>query len=177
MLFFNPNKKKSKKRRDALCNEADIFIQVHFVRERNNERYKFNTLKLKSDPERDAVIQWYEENGNPDTYSEIILMYLKDNVRDSKNISEKYSLGENYFNKLKENDNYVPSKGEALTLCFALKLNFEETKAVLKAANYALTNSEKSDLIIRFFIQNNNYNLSDLNYVLNKFCEIKLKDL
>ncbi len=58
-MFFG-SRKKIKKRRDALCKEADTFIQVHFVRERNNDRYKFNTLPLKSDPERDKVSEWYD---------------------------------------------------------------------------------------------------------------------
>ena len=45
-MFFS-SKKKIKKRRDNLCKEADIFIQVHFVRERNSEKYKFNgTMRI-----------------------------------------------------------------------------------------------------------------------------------
>ena len=50
--MFGKTKKKSQKQLDELCYEVDIFIQVHFVRERGNERYKFNTLILKDDPKR-----------------------------------------------------------------------------------------------------------------------------
>lgn len=54
-MFFRSSKKKSQKKLDELCTQADIFIQVHFVRERNGERYKFKTLSLKDNPEWTAL--------------------------------------------------------------------------------------------------------------------------
>ena len=59
----------------------------------------------------------------------------------------------------------------------AFKLNFEETKALLMSAEHALTNSSKEDLIIRYFIENKEYSMSNLNYVLEKICEKKIKDI
>lgn len=175
-MFFG-SKKKIKKRRDSLCKEADIFIQVHFVRERNSEKYKFNTLTLKSDPERDKVKEWYNAHNNPESYSEIVLAYYKDLGKEASSLFEKGILEKDYFTKLEKALSYVPSKGEAVILCFAFKLSLEASRALLKSAGYALTNSEKSDLIIRFFLEKNNYNVHDLNYVLIKICDIKLRDI
>ena len=175
-MFFN-SKKKVKKRRDALCIEANTFIQVHYVRERSTGKYKFNTLTLKSDPERDKVAAWYEEHNNPTTYSDISYTYFKDCGKDENTICEKYLLEKGYFSKILSNPSYHPSKGEAITICFAFHLSFEASKALLKSADYALTNSEKSDLIVRFFLEKENYNINDLNYVLQKITEVKLKDL
>ena len=59
----------------------------------------------------------------------------------------------------------------------AFKLNFEETKALLMSAEHALTNSSKEDLIIRYFIEQKEYSINNLNYVLEKFCELKIKDI
>ena len=175
-MFFS-SKKKIKKRRDNLCREADIFIQVHFVRERNSEKYKFNTLSLKSDPERDKVNEWYNAHNNPDKYSEIVLAYYKDLGRDSSDLFEKGILEKDYFAKLEKSLSYVPSKGEAVIVCFAFKLSLEASRALLKSADYALSNSEKTDLVIRYFLENNNYDIHDLNYVLIKICDIKLRDI
>lgn len=176
-MLFGPNKKKIKRRREALCAEADIFIQVHFVRERNNERYKFNTLKLKNDPIREKVEEWYSANGNPETFSETVMIYINEKHFDEKNFANKCNFEPDYFSKIKSNHMYVPSKGEALTVAFGLKLNFEETKALLRTADYAISNSEKEDLIVRFFLENNDHNINDLNYVLYHFCEKKIKDI
>lgn len=175
-MFFS-SKKKIKKRRDSLCKEADIFIQVHFVRERNSEKYKFNTLSLKSDPERDKVNEWYNAHNNPENYSEIVLAYYNDLGKDSSDLFEKGILEKDYFTKLEKSLSYVPSKGEAVIVCFAFKLSLEASRALLKSADYALSNSEKTDLVIRYFLENNNYNIHDLNYVLIKICDIKLRDI
>lgn len=175
-MFFS-SKKKIKKRRDSLCREADVFIQVHFVRERSSERYKFNTLTLKSDPERDKVTEWYNAHNNPESYSEIVTAYYKDNNKEALPLLEKGVIEKDYFSKLEKSLSYVPAKGEAVMVCFVFKLSLEASRALLKSAGYALTNSEKSDLIIRFFLENNNYNVADLNYVLTKLCDIKLKDI
>ena len=175
-MFFS-NKKKIKKRRENLCKEAEIFIQVHFVRERNSERYKYNTLSLKSDPERDKVIEWYESHDNPETYSEIVSALLNDSGKDAKNISDKILLDKDYFEKLKANTAYIPSKGEVITICFAFHLTYEASRALLKSAEYSLTNSDKEDLIVRYFLENKNYSINDLNFVLSKLCETKVKDI
>lgn len=175
-MFFN-NKKKIRKRREMLCHEAEIFIQVHFVRERNSDRYKYNTLTLKSDPEIDIVKEWYDSHDNPSTYSEIAFAYFQDSGKDEDNICNKILLEKNYFTKLEDSLNYRPSKGEAITVCFAFKLSFEATKILLKSADYAITNSDKADLIIRYFLETKNYSINDLNYVLNNICYIKLKDI
>ena len=177
MGLFNFKKKKNKKRREQLCRKADIFIQVHFVRERNMDKNRYNTLSLKSDPDRDACMEWYENHGNPETFSEVVLAYLKDKELNENIVCEKCMLEKSFFSSLKSDNNYHPSKGEAILIAFALKLNFEETKALLKSAEHFFSNSSKSDLIIRFFLEERNFNLNDLNYVLDKICDLKIKDI
>lgn len=176
-LFSGFKKKKNKKRRDAYCKDAEAFIQVHFVRERDNSKYAFNTLSLKSDPDRDKCEEWYRNNGNPSTYSAVVTKYISEGRSTAEALCQKANFESAYFDKLRQADTYIPGKGEAVAVCFGLKLNFEETRALLKTAGYALTNSSKADLIIRYFIINNIYLLSDLNYVLNEICSTKLKDI
>lgn len=177
MSIFCSTKKKMQKKRQTLCKEAEIFTQVHFVRERNSGRYKFNMLTLKNDPERDECIEWYNNHNNPETYNEIVSCYLKDSSKDESYICDKYHFEKNYFSNLRSNPKYTPSKGEAIIVCFAFHLSYEHTRALLKSAGYALTNSEKSDLIIRFFLENKEYNINDLDYVLNHFELPTIKDI
>lgn len=177
MGLFNFKKKKLKKRREQLCHDAETFIQVHFVRERLMDKNKYNTLSLKSDPDRDACREWYENHGNPKTFSEIVLAYLKDSDKDERFICERCMLEKSFISNLKSDKNYHPSKGEAVLIAFAFKLNFEETKALLMSAEHSFSNSSKSDLIIRFFIEEKEYNIGHLNYVLDKLCELKIKDV
>lgn len=178
MGIFNFKKKKVKKKREQLCQDAEIFIQVHFVRESPTDaKHKYNTLTLKSDPDRDACAEWYASHNNPETFSEIVLTYLKDSDKNESTLCDKLQLEKSFFNNLRSDRTYHPSKGEAILIAFAFKLNLEETKALLKSAEYSLSNSSKSDLVTRFFLDKKEYNVGDLNYVLEKLCELKVKDL
>lgn len=177
MSIFGTSKKKILKKRQALCSEAEVFTQVHYVREHNLSKNKFNTLPLKDDPDRNACLEWYEKHNNPEGFSAITLAYLNDIKTDAKVICEKYALGTDYFKKLETNETYHPGKGEAIALSMAFHLNFQEAKLYLKSADHALSNSNKADLIVRFFLENNEYNISDLNYVLKHFELPTLKDI
>ena len=176
-LFSGIKKKQTKKRRDAQCKDIQSFIQVHFVRERDSARYAFNTLTLKSDPDRDACVEWYEKHGNPTSFAKIVECYVTDKALDTALICSKAGLEPQYFDKLFVSEYYRPGKGETLALCIGLKLNLEETRALLKVSDYSLTNSIETDLIARYFIENKIYSLGDLNYALQTLGGIKLKDL
>jgi hypothetical protein len=177
MSIFGTSKKKILKKRQALCSEAEVFTQVHYVREHNSTKNKFNTLPLKDDPDRAACLEWYEKHGNPTTFSAITQAYLKESKLDSKTICEKYALDSDYFKKLENNPTYHPGKGEAISLSMAFRLNFQEAKLYLKSADHPMTNSNKADLIVRFFLDKNEYNITDLNYVLKHFELPTLKDM
>lgn len=177
MSLFNFRKKNAKKRREEYCTDAKTFIRVHFVRERDSERYAYNTLSLKSDPERELCLDWYAEHNNPSTYNEIVCCYLDDTKISAETICERASLEPEYFNKLKQSNNYRPGKGEAVAVSIGLRLNYSEVKMFLNNIGYPLTNSVESDLVIRFLFEEQIYNISDFNYVLFKVCGMKLKDI
>lgn len=177
MGLFGNSKSAIKKRRTNICRECEIFIQVHFVREPGYSQKKLHTLSLKSDEVRDACDEWYKSHGNPDTYSKIILAYLKEDKGDALIYLDKVNVSSKYEDTLKKNSGYVPSKSEAIILCLALKLNIEESRRLLFSASYTLANSRKEDLIVRYFIEKGIYNLDDLCYVIETICEKNFKDI
>ena len=78
-------------------------------------------------------------------------------------------LSKQHFSKIRNNPDYKPTKPTAIALALALELNLEETKDLIGRAGYALTNSSKFDLIIRYFIENKNYNIVEINLALYEF--------
>ena len=70
------------------------------------------------------------------------------------------------FSKIRSNTNYHPEKRTAISLAIALELNLEETDNLLKKAGYALSESDKRDVIVMFFIRQEIFNILELDGVL-----------
>lgn len=68
------------------------------------------------------------------------------------------------FPKIRSKKHYKPSKIIAIAFAISLKLNLEETPDLLRArAGYALAPSSKFDLIVEFFIEEENYDIYEIN--------------
>ena len=92
-------------------------------------------------------------------------------------VCDRAHLDKGYFSNIRNSDSFLPSKSEAVALCLAMKLNIEEARVLLKSAGHGLSNSEKSDLAVRYFLENDLHNIDELNYVLEKLCDTVLEKL
>ena len=73
------------------------------------------------------------------------------------------------FSKIKNNKDYQPKKITALCLCVGARLNLDETKDLLARAGYALSPSDKTDVIFSYFIENQIYDMIELDIQLDEF--------
>ena len=99
-------------------------------------------------------------------FTETLLKLIDDSGKKDSEIYKKALLSKQHFSKIRNNANYKPTKATAISLALALELNLEETTDLIGRAGYALTNSSKFDLIIRYAIENGKYNLVEVNCML-----------
>ena len=102
-------------------------------------------------------------------FTETLLKLIDKTGKKDSEIYKKANLSKQHFSKIRNNPNYKPSKQTAIALALALELDLEQTKDLIGRAGYALSNSSKFDLIIRYFIEQKNYNVVEINIALYEF--------
>ena len=102
-------------------------------------------------------------------FTETLLNLIDKTGKKDAEIYKKANISKQHFSKIRNNPNYKPTKPTAIALALALELDLKDTKDLLGRAGYALTNSSKFDLIIRYFIEQGNYNVVEINIALYEF--------
>ena len=103
------------------------------------------------------------------SFSEALLRLIDKSGKKDSEIYKKANISKQHFSKIKNNPQYKPSKATALALAVALELDVDQTRELIGRAGYALTNSSKQDLIVKFFIENKQYDIMEINIALYEF--------
>lgn len=153
-----------------VMHDVKSYIDDHYVEEHLAERRSLLQAEYKAMAEMPMEAAHHDLSGLMDELDEpfnvTLLRLIDERGKTDAEVYKKANIDRKLFSKIRTGKGYMPRKRTILALAIALELNLQETDDLLKRAGYALSHSQKCDVIVEYFIIHGDYDIYKINEVL-----------
>lgn len=110
---------------------------------------------------------WLDAIDEP--FSTTLLALIDSRGLDDVEVYKKARMSRQLFSRIRSDAQYRPAKKTVLALGIALELSEDEMDDLLRRAGFALSYSDKRDLIVRYFLVQGIYDVMAVNEALYEF--------
>ena len=154
----------------------DEYIDEHYVEETVSSEYYTNDMRRIRAIERERMRVKRQEKASLDDVlnnagedlKTMILRLMRERDMDPPDVYKKIFLDRKVFSAILCKKNYTPKKMTMLGLALAFELDVPTTRELLEKAGYALSSSDKTDLLIAFCLDHEMYDIVEINDELYK---------
>lgn len=111
--------------------------------------------------------EWLDEVDAP--FSTTLLRLIDERGYDDVDVYKRAGMSRQLFSRIRSDAEYRPAKKTVLALAVALRLNVDDARDLLERAGFALSHSDKRDLVVEYFLENGTYDLMAVNQALYEF--------
>jgi hypothetical protein len=149
--------------------ELKKYIEDHLILE-------FRSIQYSECIEQELILESihfemdeFINNSRKKSFQEMLFGHIdKKELKDS-HVYKKAGVDRKLFSKIRSIADYRPKKNTVIALALALELDADDFDELLESCGYSLSDSDTSDLVIKFCLKKKMYDVMQVNECLDYF--------
>jgi hypothetical protein len=150
-----------------IIKELEAYLNDHFIFELQESMYYTD---MKSESLHIELDNFIKNNQKP-TLQEVLFRFIDQKGVNDSEVYKNAGIDRKHFSKIRSKSEYRPKKSTVIALGLGLKLDEDELEQLLDSAGYSLSDSETTDLVIKFCLDKKIYDVIQVNEYLDYFSQ------